>query len=107
MELSSHGRQFQVVQELIDEGVRLSKPPRKNSPDLLAARCEEESTQRISAETFHKIETKKMKKATVNNRRRRALKAKAQNKYAKTNNIRRDKRNFEDEMTEEAATWAT
>uniref|UniRef100_A0A452GGJ1 Endonuclease/exonuclease/phosphatase domain-containing protein n=1 Tax=Gopherus agassizii TaxID=38772 RepID=A0A452GGJ1_9SAUR len=61
----------------------------------------------ITAETLIKIEDRKKKKAAVNNSRTRAAKAKAQKEYAEAHravkrNIRKDKREYVDELAAEA-----
>ena len=76
--------------------------------------CEEVVSQRkpeqkkwLSAETYRKVQGRKIKKAAINNCRTRAAKKEAQKKYAEANSevkrtIRTDKRNFVDRMAQEA-----
>ena len=67
--------------------------------------------ERISADTIHKLETRRERKTVLNNNRTRAAKARAQEEYTAadreaTRSIRKDKRDYIDDLARQAETAA-
>ena len=83
---------FQVLQELIEEDNIPMEHQWRNVKEILNSTCKEvvgfrkhQHKERISAKTLTKIESRRMKKAKVNNSHTRAEKARAQKEYADAN----------------------
>ena len=83
---------FRVLQELIEEDDIPMEHQWRNVKEILNSTCKEvvgfrkhQHKERISAKTLTKIESRRMKKANVNNSRNRAEKARAQKEYADAN----------------------
>ena len=100
----SLSNRFQPLQELIEDDETDIETQREHCKKLWHDACEEvlgkKKTQHkewISADTIHKLETRRERKAALNNSRTRAAKAKAQEEYTAVNrevkrSITKDKR---------------
>ena len=109
---------FQRVQELIEGDVTDIETQWEHCKKLWHYTCEKvlgkEKTQHkewISADTIHKLETRRERKTVLNNSRARAAKAKAQEEYTAVDreikrNIKKDKRDYIDDLARQAETAA-
>jgi hypothetical protein len=105
---------FKVLQELIEEEEDNVFNRWQKVKETLRSSCQEvvgtkkhQQKEWITAETLNKIEDRKRKKATVNNSRTRAAKTKALSEYAEAHrvvkrSIKKDKKDYMDEMAAEA-----
>ncbi|KAK7113089.1 hypothetical protein V1264_012440 [Littorina saxatilis] len=104
---------FEVLQELLEEEDSVSNRWQKVK-ETLRSSCQQvvgpnkpQQKEWITPETLTKIQDRQKKKATVNNSRTRAAKAKAQGEYAEANrevkkSIRKDKIDYVEGLADEA-----
>ena len=101
---------FQVLQELIEEDDIPMEHQWRNVKEILNSTCKEvvgfrkhQHKEWISAKTLKKIESRRIKKAIVNNSRTRAEKARVQKEYADGNKeVKTDKKNYINSLAKEA-----
>ena len=112
----SLSNRFQPLQELIEDDETDFETQWGHCKKLWHNTCEEvlgkEKTQHkewISADTIHKLETRREWKTVLNNSRTRAVKAKAQEEYTTVDrevkrSIKKDKRDYIDDLARQAET---
>ena len=109
---------FQPLQELIEDNETDIETQWEHCKKLWQDTCEEvlgkKKTQHkewISADTIHKLETRRERKTVLNNSRTRAAKARAQEEYTAVDrevkrSIKKDKRDYIDDLARQAETAA-
>ena len=115
---SAFFNRFQPLQELIEDDEEDIKTQWKHCKKLCYDTCEEvlgkKKTQHkewISADTIHKLETRRERKTVLNNSQTRAAKAKAQEEYTAVDgevkrSVRKDKRDYIGDLARQAETAA-
>ena len=115
---NSLSNRFQPLQELIEDNETDIETQWKHYKKLWHDTCQEvpgkKKTQHkewISADTIHKLETRRERKTVPNNSRTRAAKAGAQEEYTAVNrevkrSIKKDKRDYIDDLARQAETAA-
>ena len=110
----SLSNRFQPLQELIDDNETDIETHWEHCKKLWQDTCEEvlgkKKTQHkewISANTIHKLETRRERKTVLNNSRTRAAKARAQEEYTTVDkevkrSIKKDKRDYIDDLARQA-----
>ena len=114
----SLSNRFQLLQGLTEDGETDIETQWEHSKKIWLDTCEEvlgkkktEHKEWISADTINKLEIRKEKKTTLNMSRTRAAKAKAQEEYTAAEkevkkNIKKDKRNYIEDLASQAETAA-
>jgi len=109
---------FQVLQDLHDDDTTTVETQWQDIKETITDTCKEvvglkkhQQKEWISAQTLRKIEARKHKKSAMNNSRTRLKKTLAREEYTRANrevkkSIKADKRNFIDNMAEEAESAA-
>ena len=114
----SLSNRFQLLQELIEDNETDIETQWKHCKKLWQDTCEEvlgkKKTQHkewISADTIHKLETRRERKTVLNYSRNKAAKARAQEEYMAVDrevkrSIKKDKRDYIDDLARQAETAA-
>ena len=109
---------MQPLQELIEDNETDIETQCEHCKKLWHDICEEilgkkktQHKERISADTIHKMETRRERKTVLNNSRTRAAKARAQEEYTAVDrevnrSIKKDKRDHIDDLARQAETAA-
>ena len=112
----SFSNRFQPLQELMEDDETDIETQWEHCKKLWQDTCEEvlgkKKTQHkewISANTIHKLETRRERKTVLNNSRTRAVKATAQDEYTAVDrevkrSIKKDKRDYTDDLARQAET---
>ena len=114
----SLSNRFQPLQELMEDDETDIETQWEHCKKLWHDTCEEvlgkKKTQHkewISADTIHKLETRRERKSVLNNSRTRGARAKAQEEYTAADrevkrNIKKDKKDYIDDLVRQAGTAA-